>query len=242
LHYKVDLDRTIKVPGLNYLKGFGILDMQFTIPAAAGEHNMKGHLNIPNSGVLTLGLGNVTFGVMAGDLKLGEVTVNNLDMKPGNNTLPFEGDFYFDQLVPNLSSILDTQGGALAEGVIQLNATGVTTHYNGQRIGYIEGVLNEKYIPFSIPVTKLLLDVLSGVLAGGTNGSQLPLLDTLGEVVGNKTLFEQMLGHFDADVQAGANANATQTTRVKRTVTQRLGRSIQMNLFRLGVRGLKSKR
>ncbi|KAL2130261.1 hypothetical protein VTI74DRAFT_6700 [Chaetomium olivicolor] len=247
LHYQVDLDKTVKVPGLNYLKGFGVRDMQFTIPPGPSGHNMKGHLNIPNAGVLTLGLGNLTFNVMAGDINLGLVHIYNLDLKPGNNTPPFEGDFYFDELVPNLAAFMDTQRGALADGMIEFNATGNSTFHNGQRINYVEGVLNQKHIPFRIPATTLVLDVLSGVLAGGTNGSQLPLLDTLGDVLGNKTLFEQMLGHFETErIGSGAqdgssSTNVTDTAKVKRTATQTLRRSMQMNLFRLGLRTLQSK-
>ncbi|KAH6842191.1 hypothetical protein B0I37DRAFT_329378 [Chaetomium sp. MPI-CAGE-AT-0009] len=248
LDYQVSLDKTIKVPGLNYLKGFGVSDMQFTIPPGRSGHNMKGHLNIPNAGVLTLGLGNVTFNVMAGDINLGLVYIYNLDLKPGNNTPPFEGDFYFDELVPNLAAFLETQRGALANGMIEFNATGNSTFHNGQRIRYVEGVLNRKHIPFAIPATTLLLDVLSGVLAGGTDGSGLPLLDTLGDVMGNKTLFEQMLDHFGTQsigsgTQGGGNGvEAADTARLKRrTMAQKAGRSMQMNLLKLGVRALRAK-
>ncbi|KAK3291417.1 uncharacterized protein B0H64DRAFT_408926 [Chaetomium fimeti] len=248
LDYRADLDKTIKVPGLDYLKGFGVSDMQFTIPPGPSGHNMKGHLNIPNAGVLTLGLGNVTFNVMAGDINLGLVYIYNLDLKPGNNTPPFEGDFYFDQLVPNLATFLETQRGALANGMVEFNATGNSTFHNGQRIRYVESVLNRKHIPFTIPATTLLLDVLSGVLASGTDGPGLPLLDTVGDVMGNKTLFEQMLDHFDPQsIGSGAQGmgngvEVTDTTQLKRrAMAQTAGRSMQVNLLRLGLRTLRSK-
>jgi hypothetical protein len=247
LHYKVDLDKTIKVPGLNYLKGFGVQDMQFTIPPPPSGHNMHGHLTIPNAGVITLGMGNVTFDVMAGDIKLGMVYIYNLDLKPGNNTPPFEGDFYFDKLVPNLARFMETQHDALANGMIELNATGNSAFHNGQRIAYVEAVLNRKSIPFRIPATTLLLDVVSGLLAGGTNGSVPPLLDTLGDVMGNKTLFENMLSHFEAGGNGGgtqgrsSSADGAGTPKVKRTVAQAFGRSLQTNLLRLGLRTLRSK-
>ena len=242
LHYQVDLDKTIKVPGLNYLKGFGVQDMQFIIPPPPTGHNMRGHLTIPNAGVITLGMGNVTFDVMAGDIKLGMVYVYNLDLKPGNNTPPFEGDFYFDELVPNLAGFMATQHDALAHGMIELNATGNSAFHNGQRIAYVEGVLNQKSIPFRIPATTLLLDVVSGLLAGGANGSGPPLLDTLGDVMGNKTLFENMLRHFETGSDGGSSsADGVGTHKVKRTMAQVLGRSMETNLFRLGLRTLRSK-
>ncbi|KAL2019094.1 hypothetical protein VTK56DRAFT_10125 [Thermocarpiscus australiensis] len=243
LHYKVHLDKTIKVQGLNYLKGFGVQDMQFTIPPGPSGRNMKGHLNIPNAGVLTLGLGNVTFNVVAGGINLGLVYIYNLDLKPGNNTAPFEGDFYFDELVPNLVAFLDAQQGALADGMIEFNATGNSSTHSGQEIKYLESVLNQKHIPFRIPATSLVLDVLSGVLAGGTNSSQqLPLLDTLGHVLANKTLFEQMLGHFEGtDTYSEGVANATAAAKVKRTAVASLGTSMEMKLVGLGLSRLRSR-
>ena len=142
---------------------------------------------------------------------------------------------------------METQHDALANGMIELNATGSSTFHKGERIAYIESVLNRKSIPFRIPATTLLLDVVSGLLAGGTNGSELPLLDTLGDVLGNKTLFENMLSHFDTG-RAGSGGqggsgdeDVSGTAKVKRTVAQTLGRSMQTNLFRLGLRTLRSK-
>ena len=238
LHYTVNLDKTVRVPGLRYLKGFGVQDMQFMIPPDSAGRNMKGHLVIPNAGVLTLGLGNVTFNVVAGDITLGLVNIYNLDLKPGNNTPPFDGVFYFDQLIPNLAALLDTQQGALAEGMLEFNATGNSTFHNGQRVAYIEGVLNHKRIPFRIPATTLLLDVVGALLGGaaGANGAQLPLLDTLGDVMGNKTLLEQMLSHFDS--APGDNGGGNGGVKAKKSNTEKLGKSLKMNLFKLGLRSL----
>jgi hypothetical protein len=73
------------------------------------------------------------------------------------------------------------------------------------------------------------------------------LLDTLGDVMGNKTLFENMLSHFEAGSNGGgtqggsSSADGAGTPRVKRTVAQAFGRSMQTNLLRLGLRTLRSK-
>ncbi|KAK3313341.1 hypothetical protein B0H66DRAFT_565916 [Apodospora peruviana] len=246
LDYEVGLDKTIKVQGLNYLHGFGVKDTQFIIPPGDDGVNMRGHLVIPNAGVLTLGMGNVSFNLMAGnDINLGLVRVDDLNLKPGNNTPEFYGEFYFDQLVPNLAAIMETQRDALNEGNIQLTAKGNSTLANGEHIKYIEGVLNNKNIPFTIPVMTLLVDVLSGVLAGGGEGSQSPLLDTLGQVIGNTTLFEQMLDHWEEVSGNGGQVNETASAGavVKRAMggTKKLGRTIRTNLFRLGLRSLRAK-
>lgn len=244
LDYEVGLDKTIKVQGLNYLKGFGVTDVQFVIPPGDDGVNMRGRLTIPNAGVLALGLGNVSFNMMAGDVNLGLVHIVDLDLKPGANTPPFTGEFYFDQLVPNLAAILNSTKDALNDGgLLALTARGNSTIANGQHIKYIEEVLNNKAIPFTIPAITFLVDVVSGVLAGGTDGSQSPLLDTLGQVLGNSTLFEHLLDHWE-ELDGNQNGTASPGMTKKRAAAARatkLGRTIRANLFRLGLRSLRSK-
>ena len=203
LTYKVDLDKTIRVKGLNYLEGFSAIDMEFMVPPEENGDNIRGYLNIPNSATMTLGLANPSFFMMTGDVKLGLVTLPNLEIKPGNNSAYFHGQMYFDALIPNLPEILGSQGTSFSEGYLDLNCTGNSTYNDdGERIRYLEGVLNHKHIPLRIPITSLLSDILSGFLGGdgilgggGGNGSS--LLDGIGNVVGNETLFSGMLDHFE---------------------------------------------
>ncbi|KAK4251299.1 hypothetical protein C7999DRAFT_37640 [Corynascus novoguineensis] len=240
LDYTVDLDKTVKVPGLNYLKGFGVKDMQFSIPPEPSGKNLRGHLLIPNQGVIALGMGNVSFNIMAGDVNLGLVHLYDFDLRPGNNTPYFDGEFYFDQLVPNLADILEGQHAALAEGMLELHARGNSTINYGRHIPYIEGVLNIKRIPMRIPVTSLLLDVVEGLLASRGNGTSdpIPILDTMGDVLGNKTLFEQMLGHWgNANSGSGSNGAAGG----KRSAMRAVKRSLHTNILKLGLRRLRSK-
>lgn len=240
LTYKPTLKKTIKLPALNYLEGFGIIDLSFMIPAAEDGTNMKGHLNLPNAGILTLDLGNLTLNMLSGDAKLGLVNVYNVALKPGNNSFDFDGEFYFKELVPNLATILDSQKDALGNGYIELNATGNATVVNGQHIKYVEEVLNKKTLRATIPVITLLTDVIGGVL----NGDSSSVYSLVGEVFGNSTLLEKALGHFDSD---GRLKNETDTKRdlegdaearkkLKRTNP---GSSLMWNMLKMG---LKSKK
>ncbi|KAK4184341.1 hypothetical protein QBC35DRAFT_535040 [Podospora australis] len=248
LKYKVDLQKTIKVQGLNYLKGFGTTSMSFMIPPDKDGNNIRGTLNIPNAGVLTLGLGTLSFHLRSGKVDLGLVTVPNLSLKPGNNSAEFSGRFYFDQLVPNLSEILESQREAIKEGYLEIFATGNNTiAKDGSHIKYLERVLNSKAIPFRVPVISLLMDVVSGFLAGGGEGGgpQGQLLETLGAVVGNTTLLEGMLGHFEqaSPMVEGENGNENGTVVERREmgdVVRKAKRSMQMNLIRLGLRSMRS--
>uniref|UniRef100_A0A0D2YAU2 Uncharacterized protein n=1 Tax=Fusarium oxysporum (strain Fo5176) TaxID=660025 RepID=A0A0D2YAU2_FUSOF len=202
LKYHRSLKKTVDIASLNYLDGFALKSLDFDLNAnRTSKNNMKGMLNIPNSGVLRLGLGNLTFNVMSGDIRLGLINLWDLQLWPGNNSVPFDGNFYFDQLVPNLSEILDMQKGPLGNGYLEFNATGNTTIAGGEHIKYIEGVLNYKHIRFTFPVITLLGDVLGGLL----DANQGSLLDIFGTSIGNSTLLEHVLGHWDNNGEGGSS-------------------------------------
>lgn len=232
LKYTRSLDKTIKVPSLNYLYGCSVLDLNFMLKSSDTKYNMKGHFNIPNAGVLTLGLGNLTFNLESGNTRLGLLHLDNVNLKPGNNSIPFYGVFYFDELVPNLSAVLDSQKESLHNGYILFHATGNSTIVDGKHIPYLEGVLNRKRIPFTLSVISLLGDVLGGIL-GADRGS---LLDIFGEAVGNTTLFDNLLDHWSSSSGDGKD----QSMRRSLTKKQKGGRSWMINLLKLGLRARKA--
>jgi hypothetical protein len=226
LKYTRDLDKTIEVPSLNYLDGFAVKSLSFNMNNDT-KYNMKGILNIPNSGVLTLGLGNMTWNILSGNVNLGLINLYNLTLFPGNNSVPLEGNFFFNELVPNLKTILDDQKGPLGNGYVELFTSGNTTVVDGVHIPYIEGVLNRKRVRFTIPVITLLGDVIGGIL-DDKDGS---LLDVFGEAIGNRTLFENVLDHWNTQ-----NKEAEKDE--KRNLLKRAkgGRPWMLNLLRLGAR------
>ncbi|KAK2694797.1 hypothetical protein QWA68_005344 [Fusarium oxysporum] len=230
LKYHRSLKKTVDIASLNYLDGFALKSLDFDLNAnRTSKNNMKGMLNIPNSGVLRLGLGNLTFNVMSGDIRLGLINLWDLQLWPGNNSVPFDGNFYFDQLVPNLSEILDMQKGPLGNGYLEFNATGNTTIAGGEHIKYIEGVLNYKHIRFTFPVITLLGDVLGGLL----DANQGSLLDIFGTSIGNSTLLEHVLGHWDNNGE-GASSNKTARSLMERSKT-RAPKAWMWSLLKLGL-------
>ncbi|EXK36244.1 hypothetical protein FOMG_09439 [Fusarium oxysporum f. sp. melonis 26406] len=230
LKYHRSLKKTVDIASLNYLDGFALKSLDFDLNAnRTSKNNMKGMLNIPNSGVLRLGLGNLTFNVMSGDIRLGLINLWDLQLWPGNNSVPFDGNFYFDQLVPNLSEILDMQKGPLGNGYLEFNATGNTTIAGGEHIKYIEGVLNYKHIRFTFPVITLLGDVLGGLL----DANQGSLLDIFGTSIGNSTLLEHVLGHWDNNGEGGTS-NKTARSLMERSKT-RAPKAWMWSLLKLGL-------
>ncbi|KAF9773079.1 hypothetical protein IL306_009122 [Fusarium sp. DS 682] len=230
LSYHRSLKKTVDIASLNYLDGFALKSLDFDLNEnRTSKYNMKGMLNIPNSGVLRLGLGNLTFNVMSGDINLGLINLWDLQLWPGNNSVPFDGNFYFNQLVPNLKEILDMQKEHLGNGVLAFNATGNTTKVGDEHIKYIEGVLNYKHIPFTFPVITLLGDVIGGLM-DANSGS---LLDIFGTSIGNTTLLEHVLGHWDNNGQ-GSSSNNTARSLVERS-HKRAPKAWMWSLLKLGL-------
>ncbi|CAH0047055.1 unnamed protein product [Clonostachys solani] len=228
LNYEPKMDLTVKVPGLNRLQGFTVEKLEFTGGQDGSSKNIRGKLILPNAGVLTLGLGNLTLNIISGDVHLGVVNVYNVELKPGNNTNDFDGEIYLDQLIPNLGALLDSQKDALTVGAIDLIVTGNSTIVNGQHIKYVESVLNNRIISTRIPIMTLAGDILSGILS---SDSQSSLVNVIGNVFGNSSLLESTWSHWSKD-QTG-DSSESQPTEKKRDAPQF---SLVQNLVRMSVR------
>lgn len=204
LHSNAHIQKTVEVSSLNKLSGFGIQHMQLMMPAEANGTNIQGTLNLPNWGALTLGIGNLSLNLMSGDLRIGLITVYDVLIPPGNNTRYFNGELYLDVVFQNLGTILSSQGDALSEGNIQIDATGNSTVVNGEHIHFIEAILNNRRVTSMIPVVKLVGDLISSF----TNGSQVSIPNLLDDVFGNSTLIQDILTHWNTTTTAGDSTAA----------------------------------
>lgn len=201
LKMTTSLDKTIKAKSLDNLNGFGVTSLRLIYPPMDDGTNIKGTLNLPNAGVLTLGLGNLTLNLLSGDITLGFINIYDVVLPPGNNTRSFEGQLYLKELLPNIGAILDSQSAPLAAGNIELRATGNATIVNGMHIGYVEKVLNKKTLVATVPAITLIGDII-GSFAGNGSAS---LSDLLGDTFGNSTFIEGLLDHWNST----ANTNGT---------------------------------
>ncbi|KAI1330441.1 hypothetical protein F5Y16DRAFT_363173 [Xylariaceae sp. FL0255] len=225
LHMQSKVSKTIQAGALNGLSGFGITDLKLNYPAHANGSNIYGAVNLPNAGVLTLGLGNLTLNLYSGSVRLGIVYLNDVVLPPGNNSRYFNGELFLDELVPNLGTILDSQSAALAQGNIQLNATGNATMYNSEHIAYVEQVLNYKTLTSSLSVITLLGDVISSFSGNGAS-----LSDLLGDTLGNSTFLEGLLSNFNTTL------NGTSTQKAINRESTRLKIPASKSLLKLGLK------
>ncbi|KAI1477507.1 hypothetical protein F4774DRAFT_388497 [Daldinia eschscholtzii] len=228
LHSNGHIDKTVEVNSLNKLSGFAIEHMQLLYPALENGTNIQGTLNLPNWGALTLGIGNLSLNLMAGDLRIGLITIYEVLIPPGNNSRYFNGELYLDTLIQNLGTVLSTQSGPLNEGNIQIDATGNATVVNGQHIRFIEAILNNRRVTSTIPVTKLMGDLIGSF----TNGSQVNIPDILDDVFGNSTLIQEVMSHW----KSKGNDKGEKPKRSLPSVDRGVFGSSALTLLKLGMR------
>ena len=118
---------------------------------------------VPNNSPVTFDLGNQTFNLIIGTLNVGEATIYDLTLTPGDNV---------KTLIANLEYIINTSADALAAGNLRLVTTGKSTVYNGQHIPYYEKILGGLTLTADIPITTLLIGTLGGYLNGTAGGLQ----------------------------------------------------------------------
>lgn len=224
LHSSAHIEKTVEVNSLNKLSGFGIEHMQLLLPALDNGTNIQGTLNLPNLGALSLGIGNLSLNLLAGDVRLGLITVYDVYLPHGNNSKYFNGELFLDVLLQNFGTILTSQEDALNNGNIQIDATGNATVVNGEHIRYLEAILNNRRVSSTIPVTKLLGDLISSF----TNGSDVSLPTLFDDIFGNSTFIEEVLTHW--------NTTGNSTTATKRSLPFARRGPGALSLLKLGMK------
>lgn len=100
------------------------------------------------------------------DLLLGYAKINDVVLKPGNNTVSLRGVLNIGTLLDNISEVITEQKEALRQGELELTATGNSTIYNGNHINYYEQILKDLELTARIPIMSVLLDTVQGMLGG----------------------------------------------------------------------------
>ncbi|GLI81809.1 hypothetical protein PoHVEF18_010200 [Penicillium ochrochloron] len=178
------LDKDIELDGLDKLSGFSINSARVVIPKEADGTNLVGEAILPNHSVFTFALGNVTLNLRSSDLIIGQATILNVLLKPGNNTVALRGRVEISTVLDNLSGILSAQKTALGDGELELSASGNSTIYDGVHIKYYEQVLNNLTLVARVPILQVLGDTLDGLL-NNTDSGLGKVLQNITQILGN---------------------------------------------------------
>lgn len=223
LHFGINLDKTVTIKGLDTLAGFKLDSASVLLPAEEDGSNLTGNLTLPNWSDLTIGLGNLTFNVWAGELLIGSASIFNVLLPPGNSTLPFRGEVFIPTLLDNLLEVVGSQGAAITQGTLELGISGNKTVVDGEHITYLEDVLNGVHILSRIPILQLLGDVLKSIGNGDLDIGGLS--DILGDGLG--ALLDDIFGGGEEDSDDDPMSDLLGDLNMTKTeAKQRLGRTI----------------
>lgn len=166
--YPVKLNKNVTFGGMRGLAGLHILSA-----AAIGSEEpdainnpattLQGSLILPNYSPLTIGLGDrVTYKVFSsvsnnssnGDLQIGNATVPNLMLQPGNQTINFQSTANTTTIMSNLEMLLngmDKQTGELGFSVV-----GDKAYVGEEHIPYLDGVMKNVKVHGGLPFCEAL--------------------------------------------------------------------------------------
>ena len=159
-------------PALNQFEGFGISDSTLLIPARDDGTNLIGNATLPNPSVLTLEIGTIILDIKSGDLVIGNATLENLIIKPGNNVVPLTAILDIPTILKNLGNVLKTQASALRTGNLTLDTISKSVTWNGTLVPYYTDAMSKLTLTANVPIVTTLRNTIKNLL-GGSDGKNL---------------------------------------------------------------------
>ncbi|KAI1836428.1 hypothetical protein DTO006G1_2637 [Penicillium roqueforti] len=187
LKSKVTMDKNIMSPVLDKFKGFSISNSGL-VPARKDGTNLIGNVSLPNPSVLTLDIGTLVLDVKSGDLVIGNATVKDVTIKPGDNVFPLTGILDIHTMIEHLGEILASQTKALTTGNLSLDTVTRTVTWNGTLVPYYTNVMKQLTLTANVPIADLVKNTVQNLLSG--NESLTDILSSAGDtsnLLGNLT-------------------------------------------------------
>ncbi|PIG79322.1 hypothetical protein AARAC_004232 [Aspergillus arachidicola] len=145
---------------------------QLLLPPREDGTNLIANATLPNPSVMTLEIGTTVLDLKSGDLVIGNATIDNLVLKPGNHSSPIHGIMDLKVLLKNLVPILQTQASSLKNGYLTLDTVGKSVVYDGVEVPYYTEVMRNLTMTAQVPLGGLITNTLRGILHGG-NGTNI---------------------------------------------------------------------
>ncbi|UDD60979.1 hypothetical protein AFCA_008364 [Aspergillus flavus] len=166
-----------KIAALNSFAGFSIEDPKMLFPPRDDGVNLVANATLPNPSVMTIEIGTITMDLKSKDLTIGNATINNLTLRPGNHSTPLEGVVDMHTVTENLLPLLQAQRDSLRSGYLSLDAVTREVEYDGVMIPYYTEVMRDLVLSAKVPVNDLLINSVQGILQDNSSGLQSVLDD-----------------------------------------------------------------
>ncbi|KAJ5920988.1 hypothetical protein N7466_009314 [Penicillium verhagenii] len=178
----VHLNKNIVTPTLNQFSGFGISDATLVLPAESDGTNLIGNATLPNPSVISLEVGTLTMDVKAGDLVIGNATLTDVTLVPGDNTFPLRGILDISTVIKNLATVLKAEASAIKSGNLSINAVATSVVWNGTLVPYYTDILKELTLTTEIGLGAVLKNTIAYLKSEGN------LTDVLKNLTGDLNL------------------------------------------------------
>ncbi|GAD93902.1 conserved hypothetical protein [Paecilomyces variotii No. 5] len=186
------INRDLETPMLGKFPGFTITNTTLLLPDKSDGTNLIANATLPNQSVLTIYFGKASFNILSGDMVIGNASIDNLVLKPGNQPpAPVRGILDVQKVIANLGSVLSTQADAIRHGYLNLTIKGTGESYNGEVIPYYDNALKQLSLTAQVSIVGFLASTIHNIIHGnGTNllsgltgngGSQLSSLKALSD-------------------------------------------------------------
>jgi Protein of unknown function (DUF3712) len=154
------------VKGLNALQGIRVTDVNITMTKFADGSNMHGNVIIPNPSVMTLTIGNMTQDLFAAGKPIGNTTMNNVVLKPGDNIFPVTSITDQVAIIP-----LVGPGHQFPTGVLEIEARTRDVTYQGNVLPYFTEAMKANPVHFNLDIGPNLRQMGMGALLDGPKAS-----------------------------------------------------------------------
>ncbi|CAG7915748.1 unnamed protein product [Penicillium olsonii] len=150
----VTYNKTVAMNGLNQLVGFAVSEFHIMIPSVNG-YNMNGTVLIPNPSVMTITMGNLSLNLAVDGKAMGTTYLNDLVLKPGNNTVPMLAKVDQSAVI----GLLTSSSNPYKDGIVPFDITGNSSTYNGKELPYFTKALSANKLTVKLDVGAALKEI-----------------------------------------------------------------------------------
>lgn len=145
----VNYNKEITMKGLNSLKGFNLTEFNILTSEQEDGANANGTISIPNPSVLSVEMGTVTLAMSVAGTPVGVATIEDLVLRPGNNTFEMRA-------VTNQTTVVTMIFTDYKDGILPIDVVGNTTTFNNQSLPYYEQALQSNKLRLNLNVIDAL--------------------------------------------------------------------------------------
>lgn len=117
--------------------------------------------------MLTLEIGTIVLDIYSGDLVIGNATLNDVMLVPGENTFPLKGVLDLTTVLGNLSEVLKSQAAALKNGSLSLKTITRSVVWNGTEVPYYTKTMHELPLTAVVGIADILKNTIKNLSHNG---------------------------------------------------------------------------